>query len=112
MELAGVTERETSAGGLTVRIVDPTTKPNVAVMVEVPCARAVASPWLPAELLILATAELEDDQITCEETFNVEPPEYFPVAVKRTVAPFEMEGEAGETEMEVKATPEPVRLTS
>jgi hypothetical protein len=36
----------------------------VAVMVVVPVATVVASPWLPPALLIVATPVLEEDQAT------------------------------------------------
>ena len=58
--LAGVTAMETNAGGATVSVVEPTTEPNVALMLVVPCANVVANPVL----LMLATPDCEDPHVT------------------------------------------------
>ena len=50
-ELTGVTAMEIKVGGLTVKRADPLTVPEVAVIVELPAATAVAS---PAELMVAA----------------------------------------------------------
>lgn len=60
----GVTAIETSADGPTVSDAEPLTGPEVAVMVVVPVATVVASPWLPETLLMVATVVVEDDQVT------------------------------------------------
>lgn len=46
LAVAGVTAIDVSAGAVTVKVEDPATVPEVAVMVVVPCARLVASPLL------------------------------------------------------------------
>ena len=53
--LAGVTAIETSAGGLTVRVVEPLTLPDVAVMVALPVATLIANP--AAEMVATLVAE-------------------------------------------------------
>jgi hypothetical protein len=49
---------------LTVRVAVPLTEPEVAVIVDVPTAMLVARPWLPAELLIVATFGVPEVQVT------------------------------------------------
>ncbi len=63
---AGLTAIDTSVGGavVTVRSVDPTTLPEFALIVLVPTASALASPCMPAALLIVATVELVEIQVT------------------------------------------------
>jgi hypothetical protein len=51
------------------------TLPDVAVIVVVPAAAAVASPFEPAALLIVATLVLEEFQVTALVRFWVEPSE-------------------------------------
>jgi len=79
MELfAGVMAIDSSARAVTERIVLPLIPlPAVAVMVVEPAAIVVASP----EEFIVATAVLEDFQVTLFVRFAVVPSEYFPVAV-------------------------------
>jgi hypothetical protein len=75
---AGVITIDSSARGVTEKIVlllIPLLA--VAVMVVEPAATAVASP----EEFIVATAVLEDFQVTLFVRFAVVPSEYFPVAV-------------------------------
>ena len=43
------------AGGFTVNDAEPTIEPEVALIVAVPCATAVATPWVPVVLLSVAT---------------------------------------------------------
>jgi hypothetical protein len=62
---AGVTAIETNVAGVTVSIVPPDTVPSVAVIVVVPGAMLLARPLVPVALLIVATAVLEDDHVTC-----------------------------------------------
>ena len=59
--LAGVTAIEERVAAVTVRVVLPEILPEVAVMVEVPAARAVAKPLL----LTVATEVLDELQVTC-----------------------------------------------
>ena len=65
--LAGVTARDTSVAGVTVRVADPAVLPDVAVIVVVPAATEVARPFEPAALLIDATAVLDELQITAAD---------------------------------------------
>jgi hypothetical protein len=60
VRFTGVTANETKAGGVTVRVADPLMEAEVAVMVAVPAATAVAS---PAELMV-ATPFAEELQVT------------------------------------------------
>jgi hypothetical protein len=57
---AGVTAIDCSVGAVTVSTVDPTTDPDVALIVLVPVARPVAKP-LP---VIAATPDVADAQVT------------------------------------------------
>ncbi len=67
--LAGVTAMETRVGAVTVKTVDPLIVPDVAVIVEVPAATAVAN---PAELIV-ATLVAEEVQVTELVRFAVVP---------------------------------------
>ena len=58
--LPGVTAIETKAGGETISVVEPTTEPNVALMLVLPCVNVVANPVL----LIVATADCEEPHVT------------------------------------------------
>ena len=51
---------EVSTGAVTVSVVDPLMEPEVAVMVVLPVARAVACPCVPAVLLTVATAVFDE----------------------------------------------------
>ncbi|KQO20088.1 hypothetical protein ASF16_09360 [Acidovorax sp. Leaf78] len=57
---------ETSVAGTTMRVVaGDVTAPSDAVMALVPVVKVVASPFVPAALLIVATDVLLDVQVTC-----------------------------------------------
>ena len=58
--VVGVTLIELSVAEVTVKVVDPTTLPNVALIVEVPAPTPVASP----PLVIVATVVVADFQVT------------------------------------------------
>ncbi len=75
--MAGVTAIETSMAGPTVRVVEPLTEPDVAVIVVLPCATLVASP----ELLMVATAAVDELHVTVFVRFCVLPSVNVPVAV-------------------------------
>ena len=92
---AGVTVMVCSVGAVTVSRVLPLTEPEVAVMVELPGATAVASP-VP---LIVAVAVVPELQVTVPSTCVV-PLLKWPVAVNCCVAPFEMLGFVGVTTMD------------
>ena len=60
-EFKGDKAIEDSATALTVSVVEPVTDPSVAVMVLCPALTLLARPFVPAVLLMVATAgELED----------------------------------------------------
>ena len=69
------------AGEAIVRIAEPLTDPEVAVMVAVPAATTVASPWLPAVLLMVATAGFEELHVAVVVMFWGLPPANAAVAV-------------------------------
>ncbi len=60
--LDGLIAKDTSVAGVTVRVVDPEMPPDVAVIVVVPAAAEVASPFEPVVLLIDATPVLDEFQ--------------------------------------------------
>jgi hypothetical protein len=96
---AGVTAIDVSAADATVSVVLPTTVPEVAEMVVVPVATAVARP--PAAMV--AVAVLDDAQVAEAVRFCVVPSVYVPVAVNCCVSPFATLGFAGVTAMDVSA---------
>jgi len=106
--LPGVTARDTKTGGVTVRMVEPLTDPKEAVITVAPWARLVASPWLPAELLIAATAGFEELQVTEVVRFETVPFLKKPVAANCCLSPSGIEGLVGDTEMEASPETEPV----
>ena len=95
--LAGVTAIDTSAAVLTVSKVVPLTPLNVAVIVDEPAATAVASPSLPAALLIVAMLFADDDQLACAVRSCVGPAVYVPVAMNCCVVPTGIVGLVGVT---------------
>jgi hypothetical protein len=68
---AGVTANETSEAAVIVSAVDPVTMPEVAVMLAVPWATLVASPWVGATLLIVAVEGVSELQVTVLVMFCV-----------------------------------------
>jgi hypothetical protein len=58
---------------LTVNVVEPVTEPEVAVIVVCPVPALVASPFVPAELLMLATAAPLELHVTVVVMFCVLP---------------------------------------
>jgi hypothetical protein len=66
---------------VTVKLVEPVTVPDVAVIVVVPLPTAVANPLLPAVLLIVATPAADELQVTVVVTFWKVPSLNDPVAV-------------------------------
>jgi len=106
--LLGVTASDTNAGGLTVRTLEPLTEPREAEIAVVPCAKLVARPWLPVELLIAATAGLEEFQVTEVVRFETVPFLKKPVAANCSLSPSGIEGFEGDTEMEDSPETEPV----
>jgi hypothetical protein len=96
----GVTDIEDRVPEVTVRVVLPTVLPRLAVMVAVPAARAVARPLL----FTVATAELDEPQVTSEVILWVPPPAYVPVAKNCWVACTDMTGLAGAISMDFGAS--------
>ena len=70
--VAGVTAIDTNVAAVTVRVVPPEIDPLAAEIVELPGEAEVARPCEPLALLIVATAVLEEDQVTCVVRFWVE----------------------------------------
>ena len=58
-------------GGATVKMVEAVMVPEVARILVVPTATLEAKPWLPAALLMVATATDEEDQIAVAVRFCV-----------------------------------------
>jgi len=91
------TPRFTSTRGhCTVRVVLRKILPDVAVIVAVPAATAVARPLL----ITVATDMFDELQMTCVVISKLVPSEYAPEAVNCWVAPTRMLGLAGVTDME------------
>ena len=95
--LVGVTVMEDRLAEVIVREVPPETSPKVAVMIVVPAARPLARPLLST----VATAVLEDCQVTYVVISSVGATGNFPVAVNCWVVPTSMIGFSGVTVMEV-----------
>ena len=96
---AGVTAMDRN-GLATVRVVVPLTAPEVAVIVVLPTAMAIAAP----ETLMVATAVLDDSQFAVAVRFFVVPSLYIPVAVNCWVVPKPMDGLEGVAVIEVSVT--------
>lgn len=97
----GETVMDTSTGAMTVKVVLPDVPPKVAVIVVLPAPTEVASPCVPAALLIVATAVAEDDHVERPVRSSVEPSEYMPVAVNACVLPVTIEGAMGEIAIDI-----------
>ena len=104
--LAGVKDMEDWLAEVTVRVVLPEKPPEVAVMVAVPVATAVARPLL----LTVATNGLAELQVTCVVISWVVPSEKVPVAVNCWVAPPSTRGSAGVIAMEDRVAEVTVRV--
>ncbi len=98
--MVGVTDRETSVAGVTVRVVDPEMLPEVAVIVAVPAAADTASPLEPAVLLIDATPVLDEFQVTVDVRSCVVLSENVPVAMNCWDVPLATFGFPGVTAMD------------
>jgi hypothetical protein len=97
--LTGVTASDTNAGATTVSTVEPVKPLSVAEILEVPCAKVVASP----ALLIVATAGVAEAHVTWLVRFCVELSEKVPVAVNCSVFPLATLGLAGVTAIDFRA---------
>ncbi len=94
-EVRGVIAIETNVAVDTVNLVDPDILPDVAVIVTMPYATGVASPFEPAALLMAATDVVDEPHVTDVVRFCVEPSEYVPMAVNCSLVPSAMLGLAG-----------------
>jgi len=104
--LTGVTDMEDRVAEVTVRGVLPEINPEVAVMVAVPAATAVAKPVL----LTVAADGLEELQVTCLVMSKLVPSEYAPEAANCWVAPKGILGLAWVTDMEARVAEVTVRV--
>jgi hypothetical protein len=95
---------EDNIADVTVRGILPEIFPEVAVMIVVPLAIAVASPLL----LTVPTAVLDDLQVTCVAMSRLVLSEYVPEAENCWVTPTGMLGLAGVTDMEARLLVGPV----
>jgi hypothetical protein len=79
----GVTFMAVKTAGVTVKAAVPLMSElgSVAVMVDTPVLSALASPWEPVALEMLAIRLLDEDQVTELVMFCVDRSEYRPVAV-------------------------------
>ena len=105
-----MTERDTSVAGVTVRVVDPDTLPDVAVIVVEPVPVPLASPLEPAALLMEATA-LDDELQAAERVrscFVLS--ENVPVAANCFVVPLAMLGFVGVTSTDTSVAGVTVRV--
>jgi hypothetical protein len=83
LELAGVTDIDERVAEITVRVVLPEISPEVAAMVAVPAATAVARP-----LLLTVAADVFDElQVTCVVMSRLVPSENVPVAANCWTTP-------------------------
>ena len=98
--LVGVTAMDTSVAEVTVSVVDPDTPPDVALIVVEPAAAEVASPLVPAELLMAATAAADEFQVTAVVRSCVVLSENVAVAVNCCDVPLTMLGLVGVTAMD------------
>ncbi len=106
---AGVTAIDTSAGAVTVSVVEPAIPPSVALIVEAPAFTPFAKP----PVVIVATPGADEPHVTVLVRFCVLPPLYVPVAVNCCVAPTAMEGLAGVTAIDASAsTMNPLAITA
>ena len=110
LTLAGVTARDTSVAGVTVRVVEPEMFPDVAVIVVEPEAAEVARPLEPAALLIAATPVLEELQVTAAVRSCVVLSENIPVAVSCCTVPLAMLGLVGVTVIATSSAGVTVRM--
>src|ERR1700675_154692 len=98
--VAGVTAIDDSVAAVTVNVVDPTTAPLVALIVDVPTFTAVANP----AALIVAVAVVPDAHVTLAVKFCVELSLNVPVAVNCCELPAATLGFAGVTAIDTSVT--------
>ncbi len=103
--MPGVTTMEDRAAEVTVRVVLTEILPEVAVMVAVPGATAMARPLL----VTVATDVFDEPQVTCVAISWLVPSEYVPIAANCWATPTGMIGLAGVTAREERAAEVTVR---
>src|SRR5215472_14091658 len=108
--LAGATVMDWSVAEVTVSTVDPLIEPSVALMVVVPAATVLATPWDPAALEIVAAAVLDEAQVTCVVRSCVVWSVKVPVALKASGSGSGRLGIVGVTEMEARVAGVTVRV--
>jgi hypothetical protein len=96
--LDGITDIEDRVAEVTDKVVLPRMLPEVAEMIAVPAATAVARPPLST----VATAVFDERQVTCVVMTWLVPSEYVPVAVNCWVIPRVKLGVAGVTTMDAR----------
>jgi hypothetical protein len=100
----GVTVREVRIAGVTVSVADPEIPPgNNDVMVAIPSLTAVALPFEPDVLLMVATPELDVDQVARVVKIWVFKSSSVPVAVNCCVVPLAMLAVVGVTAVDTRA---------
>jgi len=92
---------------VTVRVVFPEVVPELAVIITVPAATAVANPLV----LMVATEGLDEPQVTDSVILWLDPSENVPVAVNCWVAPTSRLGLDGVTPMEDRVAEITVNVT-
>jgi hypothetical protein len=112
VEFAGVTDIETSAAAVTVRVVEPVTPARLATARVVPSALPVASPCEPGALLIDAMPESSVDQVTLVVMSIDEPSEYVPRALSARFVASGMDGFVGPTSMRTSVAAVTVTLAA
>ena len=95
--VVGAAQFSTAERSTTYTVVLAETLPDTACIVAEPTETALASPFEPAALLTVATAEFEELHVTAFVRFCVELSEYVPVAVNCWVVPFAIVLFDGET---------------
>src|SRR5580658_2874451 len=95
LSVTGVTAIAVRVTPVTVREVVADLRPKTALIVVVPTLVPVATPGLPDAFEIVATAELELDQVTASVRSWVDLSLKVPVAANDAVDPFETLGATG-----------------
>lgn len=104
--IAGVMAIETSAAGVTVKVVEPLVEPAVAVTLALPWLTLVAKPW-PLTVAMLLSAELHLADVVRS---SVLPSLYVPVAFSCFVVPKAKDGFEGVIAIESNAGCTTLRL--
>jgi len=95
---SGLTLIETMTGALTVSVVEPTTAPRVAEIVVIPAATPLANPLTST----VATAGVDESQLTNAVRSRLLPSLYAPVAVNCCVVLSGIDNAAGATVIAVR----------